>query len=424
MATLKKLLEQFVQHLKENPKFYLWLGFLGLLFLVGVIGGFIPVWTQGLTVTNLSNEVPWGLWIVMDLSFVALGAGSFVTAGLIFILGRKEFEPLARVAILIGLAADIGTTFVLLADLGRPDRFYHPILYWNTKSLLWVITWCVILYVTVLLFELVPIVLESRYFERWPLAGKIGHNFHHNFGPLVAVIGVVIGFIHQPSIGAAYSIVKGNPVWSNDVMPVVFLTTALFAGPSLLIGTVAATSWLLDKPLVPKPLLQRMARIVGWTIMACMIIRVWDIASRHHFAHTPLLMQQWDLLNGETPYSLGITLGEFLFGGIIPMLIFLSPVANRRYGNLVIAAVGTTVGLLMCRWNATLSGVAVSISYSPSNTSVLLDRYFPALTEWLVVLGVIAFAGMIYSLGVRFLPIFPNQFDGGSSGIVSSGAGD
>ena len=396
-------------HVWRNAKLYLWLCFLGILFLVGVIGGFYPVWSQGLKVTNLTNEVPWGLWIVMDLSFVALGAGSFVTAGLIFIFGRKDFEPLARVAILVGLAADVGTTLVLLADLGRPDRFYHPLIFWNTRSLLWVITWCVILYVTILLFELVPVLLDSRFFERWPRAKQISHDFHHKVGPYVAVIGVLIGLIHQPSIGAAYSIVKGNPIWSNNVMPVLFLTTALFAGPSLLIGVVAVTSWVMDRHLVPKGVLQKMSRIVGVIIGACIVIRLWDIAARQYFSHTPLLMQQWNLLNTMTPYTLAVSFGELIVGGAIPALIYLSPRANQRWGNLVIAAVGTTIGLLLCRWDATLSGTAVSLSYSPSNPAVWLDPYFPALSEWLVVIGVIGFAGIIYTLGVKLLPIFPSD---------------
>ncbi len=408
MANVKQLFARWMDHIKDNRPLYLWLGFLGLVFLAGLVG-FVLVWTQGLKVTNLSDEVPWGLWIVMDLSFVALGTGSFVTAGLIFIFGRKEFEPLARVAILIGLAADTGTTLVLLADLGRPDRFYHPIIYWNTSSLLWVITWCVILYITVLLFELIPVLAESRWTDRWPAFKKLGHNFHHNFGPVVAVIGVLIGLIHQPALGAAYSIVKGNPLWSNDVVPVVFLVTALFAGPSLLIGVVAATSLITGKELVPKPVLQKLARVVGWLIVVCLVIRVWDIATRHHFTYTPLMIQQWNLLNAETPYSLSITIGEFLIGGIIPALIYLSPAANRRYGNLIAAAVGTTIGLLLCRWNTTLSGIAVSLSYSPSSPGVSLDTYFPSLVEWLIVIGVVAFAGIIYTLGIKLLPIFPAQ---------------
>ena len=404
----RKRLSQLVGHVQDNLKFYLWLGFLGVVFLVG-LAGFFQVWIKGLVVTSLTDQVPWGLWIVLDLSFVALGAGSFVTAGLIFIFGRKEFEPLARAAILIGLAADTATAFVLLADLGRPDRFYHPVIYWNTNSLLWVITWCVLLYITVLAFELIPILAESRFFKRWPSAEKIGHNFHHNFGPVVAVIGVLIGLVHQPAVGAAYSIVKGNPMWSNDVVPVVFITTAIFAGPSLLIGVVSVTSWATNKHLVPKALLQKMARIIGYLILACIVIRVWDIAARQYFTHSPLLVQQWRLINAETPYSLAMTVGEFLIGGILPALIFLNPSMNQRWGNLFVASIGTTIGLMLCRWDTTLSGVAVSVSYVPSSPDVVLDTYFPSLVEWQVAIGVVAFAGIVYTLGVKLLPIFPSE---------------
>lgn len=406
---VRRFFARLGRHLWDNGKFYLWLIFLGALVGCGGYWGFYPVWSQGLKVTNLTNQVPWGLWIVMDLSFVALGAGSFVTAGLIFIFGRKEFEPLARAAILIGLAADIGTTFVLLADLGRPDRFYHPLIYWNPHSLLWVITWCVILYVTVLMFELVPVLLDSRFLKFWPKAKQVGEGFHHNIGPIVAVVGVVIGLIHQPSIGAAYSVVKGNPIWSNNLMPALFLITALVSGPSLLIGVTAATSWAMNKHLVPKPALQKMAVIVGSIIVFCLVIRIWDVAARQYFTHTPLLIQQWNLLNSQTPFTLAMTLGEFLMGGVIPALIYLNPRTNNRWGNLVIAAAGTTVGLLLCRWDATLGGVAVSVSYSPSNYTLWLDSYFPSTTEWLVVIGVVAFAGIIYSLGIKLLPIFSSD---------------
>jgi Ni/Fe-hydrogenase subunit HybB-like protein len=133
--------------LKKNRLLILWIAF--LVAVLGVAGvAAVLVWTRGLEVTGLSNRVPWGLWITTDLSAVALGAGSFVTAALVHFMGGKRFAPVSRVALLIGFLADTGTVLTLLFDLGRPDRFYHPLIYWNPKSLLWVITWSIILYVT------------------------------------------------------------------------------------------------------------------------------------------------------------------------------------------------------------------------------------------------------------------------------------
>ena len=40
--------------------------------------------------TNLSNTYPWGLWIVFDLVWIALAAGAFATAGIIYVFQRKD----------------------------------------------------------------------------------------------------------------------------------------------------------------------------------------------------------------------------------------------------------------------------------------------------------------------------------------------
>jgi Ni/Fe-hydrogenase subunit HybB-like protein len=49
-----------------------WIGLLVAGILVGLVGAFF-VFRDGLQVTGLSNQVPWGLWISIDLSAIALG---------------------------------------------------------------------------------------------------------------------------------------------------------------------------------------------------------------------------------------------------------------------------------------------------------------------------------------------------------------
>jgi Ni/Fe-hydrogenase subunit HybB-like protein len=58
-----------------SPWFF-WVGFLGLLLLIGAVSG-VLVLLNGLKITALTNRVPWGLWITVDLSAIALGAGAF-----------------------------------------------------------------------------------------------------------------------------------------------------------------------------------------------------------------------------------------------------------------------------------------------------------------------------------------------------------
>ena len=49
-----------------------WIGLLVLGILFGLVGAFV-VLRDGLQVTGLSNAVPWGLWISIDLSSISMG---------------------------------------------------------------------------------------------------------------------------------------------------------------------------------------------------------------------------------------------------------------------------------------------------------------------------------------------------------------
>lgn len=59
---------------RRSPQLTLWYLFLLALLAIGAVSG-AQVLLKGLRVTNLTDELPWGLWIVVDLSSIALGAG-------------------------------------------------------------------------------------------------------------------------------------------------------------------------------------------------------------------------------------------------------------------------------------------------------------------------------------------------------------
>ena len=45
----------------------IWLGLMGIILLSGLVAGIMVFW-KGLGITNLTDMVPWGLWITIDLS--------------------------------------------------------------------------------------------------------------------------------------------------------------------------------------------------------------------------------------------------------------------------------------------------------------------------------------------------------------------
>src|SRR5678816_2425852 len=110
--------------------------------------------------TNLSDTYAWGLWIVFDLVWIAVAAGAFATAGLIYVFRRTDLYSLGRAAVFMGLLSYSFVTVTLLADLGLPLHSYHLMLQAPEHSAMFEVSWCVGLYVTILLLEFLPVPLE------------------------------------------------------------------------------------------------------------------------------------------------------------------------------------------------------------------------------------------------------------------------
>ena len=116
--------------------------------------------------THLSDTYPWGLWILFDLVWIAVAAGAFAMAGTIYIFQRKDLYGLGRGAVLMGLLSYSFVTVTLIADLGLPWHFYQLGLQSPEHSAMFEVSWCVGLYVTILLFEFLPVALEQWGFPR------------------------------------------------------------------------------------------------------------------------------------------------------------------------------------------------------------------------------------------------------------------
>jgi len=142
---------------KNLSRFHYWLAGLSIIMVIGVIGALI-VFAKGLVVTNLTDLVPWGLWITIDLSAIALSAGAFTLCAAVYLVGLKEYQPVARTATFIGIIGYSMAMLCLLMDIGRPDRFWHAFVFWNVHSVLWEVTMCVGLYFIVLTLETLPII--------------------------------------------------------------------------------------------------------------------------------------------------------------------------------------------------------------------------------------------------------------------------
>jgi len=168
--------------------------------------------------------------------------------------------------------------------------------------------------------------------------------------------------------------------------------------------------WIKGKKLIPEDVKLSIARFSGLALLAYAYLKFWDLAAISYYGRTPAVSQSLFLLNQQTPYNFGFWFGEIILGIIFPVIIFLAPRFNKKPSNLVLGAFMAVAGIIFNRWNVTVTGLFVPLSYSPGTLyQIEPGQYWPALPEWGVVIGIIGYALMMITLGVRFLPLFNHK---------------
>lgn len=382
--------------------FPLWVGLLVLLMASGLTAAIIVLW-QGLVVTNLTDLVPWGLWIGIDLSSIALSAGAFTLSAAVYLLGWKHLQPIARTAVFIGLLGYSMAMMTLFMDIGRPDRFWHAFVFWNIHSPLWEVTMCVILYFSVLTLEVAPILGEASWFKlRWPrLSGRLHHI--HKFAPVLAVAGLCLSLLHQSSLGATYGVLKARPIWYRPSLAVLFIVSAVIGGLALTVLASKLAALFSERANVRDDLLDKVSQTIGWILLGYLYLRFWDTLGMEYTLEPGRTEGLHILTSGVLAFNFWI--GELLLGILVPAVILVVGRLRRQPRVHLLALVLAVGGLVAYRWDTNIVGQMVAFSYLPTQIEPLYTAYSPALIEALVGLGVIAYGLLAFTLGVRYLRI-------------------
>ena len=378
-----------------------WLAFLGIILLAGLVSGIFVFW-KGLSITNLTDLVPWGLWITIDLSAIALAAGAFSLCAAVHLFGLKRYEPIARTATFVGL---IGYTMAMLAlvlDIGRPDRFWKALVYWNTHSLLWEVTIAIMLYTTVLVFETMPIFARFEWLRhRLPKLTAKMESVHH-YAPILAIIGLGLSSMHQSSLGAAYGIIKGRPFWFKPEMSVLFMLSAIVGGIALTLFLSMIASRLTPKAKINDALIERVSRFVGWLLIGYFYFRAWDALSMS-YTYDPGRSEGLRLMT-KGPLAFNFWIVEMLLGMIVPMVLLLyTPTRMNRFWRMI-ALFLVAAGVVAYRWDINISGFLVVMPSVPGQ-AIAYTSYRPSIIEILTGSAIIAYGLMAFSLGVKYLRV-------------------
>jgi Ni/Fe-hydrogenase subunit HybB-like protein len=401
-AILRTRLSAAYRRLAALDRWWLWIGALGLFMFAGLIAGLFVFW-KGLVITNLTDLVPWGLWITLDTSAIALSAGAFSLCAGVYLFGLKRFQPIARTATYVGLVGYTMAMLALILDIGRPERFWHALIYWNEHSLLWEVTMCVVLYLTVLVFESLPILASFEWLRRrFPHLAARMDGVHH-YAPVLAIIGLGLSSLHQSSLGATYGVIKARPFWFKPEVSVLFMLSAIVGGIALTLFASALAARFSPRARVDDGLIERLANFVGYLLIGYFYFRAWDwLATTYTYA--PGRTEGLELITNG-PLSFNFWIVEMLFGTLIPMCLLLNGRTRRHRVWRTLALGLVAAGVVAYRWDTNIAGFLLVTSYLPGEIAVAYTTYRPSLVEWLTGLAIVSYGLLAFSLGVRYLRV-------------------
>lgn len=346
------------------------------------LGGaaFAARFTGGLgAVTHLSDTFPWGLWIAFDmLGGVALAAGGFLMAGAVYVFRLKTFRPILRPAILTAYLGYLLAVGGLLADLGRPYNIWHPIVYWQHRSVMFEVAWCVTLYTTVLTLEFIPVLFQGL---RWFRALRIVSAFT---APLV-VAGIILSTLHQSSLGSLFLIVpqKLLPLWYSPLLPLFFFVSAIAVGMAILIIESTLSSRAFGRSL-HQAQIGSLARAIPVALVPYLLLRILDVtwqdgwvaAFRYPLQGASFLLEMLLLL--------------------APTLLLLGARPAIGTTGAFFAALSVVLGVVLNRLNVCWIGMLPSAEVP----------YVPSWQEIVITSNLLSYGIVLFGLAARYLPLF------------------
>jgi len=344
------------------------------------------------SITNLTQEIPWGLWIGFDVvTGVAFAGGAYVITFMVYILKMKKYHSIVRVTVLNGFLAYVFYAGALLLDLGRPWNVINPIIgnSFGTSSVLFLVAWHFMLYMIAELIEFSPAIAE------W-LGARRARKILSGMTIAAVIFGITLSTLHQSGLGALYLMAKDkiHPLWYSEFIPILFLVSSIFAGLSMVIfeGSISHKvffSQISEKNhKAQKGILTGLSKICAGAMFAYFFLQLLV------FIHG----KNWDLLNTPMGYWFLLEMIGFV---LIPMMLFIYSYRTSNIFLVRLAAIVTMIGIIINRLNVTVIGFRWDAAV----------HYVPSWMEIVVTLAVIFTEIWIFRWIINRMPVLRDSPD-------------
>lgn len=385
---------RFLLHLVKlatsgSKKFYVTMFVLTAIAWSGA-NGWAQQTAHGMALTGMTDHVSWGLYIANFTFGVGLAAGAVMMVIPAYLYDDEEMHDVVIIGELVAIAAILACTGFIVADMGRPDRFWHIVpglgrFNWPISML----TWDVIVLNGYLLLNLhiVGYMLYQRFLgvtpdKRW-------------YVPFVMLSIFWAVSIHTVT-AFLYSGLGGRTFWNSALLAPRFIASAFITGPAFVIVLlhVLGTYGGFQIPEGPTRTLEKVLRI---TVLINLFMFLSEAFTGFYTGGHHATAIHYLFLGSHGHHALVPWIWTALTLNLASVGFLYLPATRRgSLRPLLIACVLAFTGV----WIEKGMGLIIP-GFVPSTLHELVE-YTPSALEWRVSIGVWAGAGMVLVLGLKF----------------------
>ncbi|MDH5287165.1 MAG: polysulfide reductase NrfD [Betaproteobacteria bacterium] len=350
---------------------------------------------NGHAVTGMDNRVVWGLPHVFAILMIVAASGVLNVASIGSVFGQAEYKARAPLAGLLCIALLAGGLFVLMLDLGRPERMVVAATHYNFTS---VFAWNVFIYTGMFAVAAAYLwTLMERRMSRWS-------------GPL-GVAALVWRFVLTTGTGAIFAFLVARPAYGSALLPPLFIVLSFAWGLAVfLVAQAAAYAWC--GRALPEAIHARMRRLLGVFVAAALYFSL-----VHHLVNAYFAQQQaferFLLVDGGL-YPL-LYWGAFVAAGSVAPLALLWRRGAPSAASTLAAALLVLLGAFAWLYVFVIGGQAYPQPIFPgfdarsSFGDGAIARYAPRWPELVLGIGGVALAALVTLVGARAFAFVPED---------------
>jgi Ni/Fe-hydrogenase subunit HybB-like protein len=334
--------------------------------------------------------IPWTVLIAVYPYMTGLVAGAFTVSSLYHVFGIQKYKHVARFALLTALCFMIFVPAPLVLHLGQPTRAFNALITPHLTSAFAMFGFFAAFYVCLVALESwfafrVDNVARAksstgvrRLFYRaitlWSDdVSEKALAFDRKWLYVLAVVGIPGAHGLHGYVGFVFGSLKAREWWGSDLMPVIFLFSAVISGVALLIVLYVVVSWI-RKVTIDQDCLKGLTQTLWGFLMFGVLLEVVEFANLFYQGEEGIELIK-EYVTG--PLFVSYFVLQFGIGAALPITILTVMIFRKTSGRAFLVGTLVSAGLalmsvFMMRWNVVIGGQEIS-----KTMKGLLDYHLP-----------------------------------------------